>query len=504
MILVFGSINIDLLMPVPHLPRPGETVLGGEYALLPGGKGANQALAARRAGAAVRMAGAVGDDAFAAPALEGLRRGGVDLALVRRVARPTGCATILVGPDGENVIAVASGANAEVTAAQVPDEALRPDTVLVLQMEVPSGETAALIRRAASRGARIVLNLAPALPLERGLWGDIDVIVANEVEAASLGEDPARVGATTRQGFVITRGADGAAAFLSDGSSIAMPSLPIEPVDTTGAGDTFVGVFAAGLDRGFGLAAALRRASAAAALACLARGAQTAMPDTTAIDDAVRRLRIEGAASLDRPRRSSLISGVGAGEVFAEFEEHVLVNPALEWDDQLGQAGRLNPFPGIEFGMLGREVDFGIAAGKAHRKPFLTLAAVAAAPHMAGDLPGQVVMVPEAALGEYFGLVGADLLGELAQRRLARRLAGVDAALRHLPGGEAGRHIDAPPHKDETGRIDQHDADPRPVGLQFALGEAHPTGRCRRRPGQFTRRPLNRAMPRSMSTARAS
>jgi len=290
MILVFGSVNIDLLMPVPHLPRPGETVLGGEYALLPGGKGANQALAARRAGAAVRMAGAVGDDAFAAPALEGLRRGGVDLALVRRVAQPTGCATILVGPDGENVIAVASGANAEVTAAQVPDEALRPDTVLVLQMEVPSGETAALIGRARSRGARIVLNLAPALPLERGLWGDIDVIVANEVEAASLGEDPARVGTRTRQGFVITRGADGATAFLSDGGTIAVPSLPIEPVDTTGAGDTFVGVLATGLDRGFGLAAALRQASAAAALACLARGAQTAMPDTAAINDAMRRL----------------------------------------------------------------------------------------------------------------------------------------------------------------------------------------------------------------------
>jgi ribokinase len=110
MILVFGSINIDLLMPVPHLPAPGETVLGGDYALAPGGKGANQALAARRAGAQVTMAGAVGVDGFAVAALELLERDGVDLALVRRVGAPTGCAAVIVGAAGENLIAVASGA----------------------------------------------------------------------------------------------------------------------------------------------------------------------------------------------------------------------------------------------------------------------------------------------------------------------------------------------------------------------------------------------------------
>src|SRR5205814_6635404 len=116
MLLVFGSINIDLLVPVPGLPRPGETVLGGDYWLLPGGKGANQALAACRAGASVMMAGAVGKDAFAAAALDLLRRNGVDLALVRQIHRPTGCAAIMVDESGENLIAVASGANADVTA----------------------------------------------------------------------------------------------------------------------------------------------------------------------------------------------------------------------------------------------------------------------------------------------------------------------------------------------------------------------------------------------------
>src|ERR1700752_3784436 len=108
MIVSFGSINVDLIVPVPHLPRPGETVLGGDYALLPGGKGANQALAARRAGARVSMAGAVGADLFAELALANLRQGGVDLGVVRRVQRPTGCALIMVGADGENLIAVAS------------------------------------------------------------------------------------------------------------------------------------------------------------------------------------------------------------------------------------------------------------------------------------------------------------------------------------------------------------------------------------------------------------
>src|SRR5438067_6586172 len=144
MILVFGSINIDVLVPVPRLPLPGETVLGGDYVLLPGGKGANQALAARRAGANVTLAGTVGEDAFAGAALELLRRDGVDLGLLRRVAQPTGCAAIMVGAAGENLIAVASGANTAAVAADVPDELLGHGTVLVCQTAVPVGETAIL------------------------------------------------------------------------------------------------------------------------------------------------------------------------------------------------------------------------------------------------------------------------------------------------------------------------------------------------------------------------
>ena len=290
MLLVFGSINIDLLVPVPGLPRPGETVLGGDYRLLPGGKGANQALAARRAGASVMMAGAVGKDAFAGAALDLLRREGVDLALVRPVHRPTGLAAIMVGGSGENLIAVASGANADVRAEMVPDDMLTPQRIVLCQMEVPAAETAGLIRRAARRGARSILNLAPAMRIEPSLFDNLDLLVTNEAEAAVLGDDPAAIARRLRQAFVVTRGAGGSTAFLRDGRRLEIPVLAIDAVDTTGAGDTFVGVLAAGLDQDMALEPALRRASAAAGLACLAHGAQTAMPDAAAIDAAVIRL----------------------------------------------------------------------------------------------------------------------------------------------------------------------------------------------------------------------
>ena len=290
MIVIFGSINVDLTVPVPRLPQPGETVLGGEYALLPGGKGANQALAALRAGAEVVLAGAVGADSFAGVALDLLRREGVDTRLVQVVQQPTGCATITVSNHGENTIAVAPDANAKARSDQVPDDLLGANTTLVSQMEVPPKETALLIRRLREHGGRSVLNLAPALPIDAGLFGEIDILVANEGEAAATGLDPRRLAYRLRQGLVVTRGAAGATAILHNGITIEVPALKIEPVDTTGAGDTFVGVLAAALDLGSTLEFALRRASAAAGLACMARGAQTAMPYALAIAAAVDRL----------------------------------------------------------------------------------------------------------------------------------------------------------------------------------------------------------------------
>jgi ribokinase len=287
MIVTFGSINADFIIPVPKLPQPGETVLGGSYELRPGGKGANQALAARLAGADVALVGAVGRDSFAALALASLRREGVDTRLVRELELPTGCASIMVSAAAENIIAVAPGANMGVRCEWVPEDLLDAETILVAQLEVPPGETQALIRRVRRRGGRCVLNLAPALPIDLALLPDIDLLVANESEAATISVDPTGIAGRLRQGLVVTRGAAGASAFLSNGSRLDLPALAIDPVDTTGAGDTFVGVLAAALDLEASLEVALRRASAAAGLACLARGAQTAMPRSAAIDAAL-------------------------------------------------------------------------------------------------------------------------------------------------------------------------------------------------------------------------
>jgi ribokinase len=290
MIVVFGSINVDVVVPVPYLPRPGETVLGGDYSLLPGGKGANQAIAARRAGADVVMAGAVGRDSFAAVALRPLRRSGIDTRLVRVVDAPTGCAAIMVAEGGENIIAVASGANAAVRHDQVPDTLLTPGMLLVVQMEVPYLETAAMIRRVRAVGGQVLLNLAPARTINPSLLSEIDLVVANQQEAATLGADAAAVGETLRQGLIVTRGAAGATAYLAGRTELSIPALSVIALDTTGAGDTFVGVLAAALDLDASLETGLWRASAAAGLACVAHGAQSAIPDAAAIADAVARM----------------------------------------------------------------------------------------------------------------------------------------------------------------------------------------------------------------------
>jgi len=291
MILVFGSINVDMLVPVPQLPNPGQTVLGSDYRLLPGGKGANQAVAARRASdTVVVMAGAVGNDSFAEIALAGLRGEGVVLNLVRHTEGPTGCAAIMVGEAGENMIAVASGANHNAASASVPRNMLNPHTIVLCQMEVRPDQNWMLMERAREAGARTILNLAPAAPIEPELYGMIDILVANAGEAASLGEEPPAIAERLRHAFVITRGAAGSIAYLRGGRQIETPALPIAPVDTTGAGDAFTGVLAASLDEQLDLDLALRRANVAAALTCLQPGAQSAMPNRATVDAALDRL----------------------------------------------------------------------------------------------------------------------------------------------------------------------------------------------------------------------
>jgi len=287
-IVCFGSINLDLIVPVARLPGPGETVLGGDCRMEPGGKGANQAVAAARDGAGVVMAGAVGRDALAAPALSGLEASGADLGRVARADGATGCALIAVDGGGRNQIVVAPGANAAVRAAQVEDALLGPATTLLLQMELPEPETAALIRRARRAGARIVLNLAPALPLAADALRMVDVLVANETEAAWLagrlgaGEDAAALSAASGTTVIRTLGAAGAEA-----AGLIVPAPAVTATDTTAAGDCFTGVLAAALDRGEALEAAMRRAVVAASLACTRSGSQRSLPTRAETDAAL-------------------------------------------------------------------------------------------------------------------------------------------------------------------------------------------------------------------------
>jgi len=292
MVVVFGSVNLDLTATVPRIPRGGETLAGSHFAMAPGGKGANQALAARRAGARVAMVGAVGRDAFAEAALANLKAAGVNLDRMATVTAPTGVALINVAADGENAITVVAGANAHAKASQVPDEWLGPDSVVLLQLEVPMREVEALAVHARERGARVVINAAPAAPLREDFLRSVDALVVNASEAAMLAhsldvraapEEFARSVATRFGGIVIvTLGARGALAIAS-GERIDAVAPEVVAVDTTGAGDALTGALAAALDRGASLRTALAEGVAAGSLACTASGAQAALPDWQAI-----------------------------------------------------------------------------------------------------------------------------------------------------------------------------------------------------------------------------
>ena len=289
MVIVFGSINIDVAVRLARLPTRGETVLGRGCEVSPGGKGANQAHAARRAGAQVAMVGKVGEDSFATDALTRLRAEGVGLAHVASTDEPTGCATIWVEEEtGASTIAVASGANTRVAHSQIPDGLLDGGPVLLLQHEVPIDENRRLVERAARRGCRILLNAAPAFPVPEDVLAALDVLIVNEIELVQVaahaggGDEPAgRLPEWLARRFGLTV----AATYGEHGSlchtgreAIRTPALPVQPVDTTGAGDTYAGVLAAMLADGRDLRDATRYATAAASLACTRVGAQSSQP----------------------------------------------------------------------------------------------------------------------------------------------------------------------------------------------------------------------------------
>ena len=296
MITVFGSINMDLIASTPRLPKPGETVAGTGFSTAAGGKGANQALAARRAGSAVRMIGAVGRDEFADPALALLDQAGTDLSAVHRVEGPSGIALILVGGDGENMITVVPGANGTVDQQQAAAAvaAMQAGDFLMLQLEIPAGSVERALNDAKARGMTTILNIAP-LTADAGRLGRMaDIVIANEteferlagrdnLEAAERERTLMRLHEETGQTLIVTLGADGVIA-ARDSKLFRTTGLKIEPVDTVGAGDTFCGYLAAGLDQGFSFEQALRRAAVAGSLACLKPGAQPSIPTTDEVE----------------------------------------------------------------------------------------------------------------------------------------------------------------------------------------------------------------------------
>jgi ribokinase len=298
MITVFGSINVDLVCRVRKSPMPGETVLGSDYALIPGGKGANQALAARRAGAEVSMVGTIGDDDIGKVALNELVPAGVDLGSVARRSGTTGVAIITVDDSGENTIVVSPGANAAANAGQIPAGSLGSGDTLLLQLEVPQVEVFAAARRARAGGARVVLSVAPFAPFTGEQLADVDIVIVNEHEAQDFarqfGLAPSNAEATVtalaeRLGrtVIATLGQEGAVAAGREGV-IRVPALAVTPVDTTGAGDTFAGVLAAFLDEGRPLVEAMAHAAIAGSLACTKHGAQPSFPTRAEIEAAAR------------------------------------------------------------------------------------------------------------------------------------------------------------------------------------------------------------------------
>jgi len=295
---VAGSLNVDLVVRTPRIPRPGETIIGGEFRTVPGGKGANQAVAAARLGAQVAMVGRVGGDAFGGLLLDNLAAAGVDHTFVTQDPQAaTGVALIEVDDAGQNSIVVVSGANKRLSPADVEAAAaaIGAADVLLLQLESPLETVTRAAQVARAQGVTVILNPAPARPVPAGLLGLVDVLIPNESETALLTGLPvgdqeqaqAAAAALRRMGVatvILTLGERGALLAYEGGAEL-FPAFDVTPVDTTAAGDAFVGGLAVALAEGRPLQEAVRWGNAAGALATTVLGAQPSLPTRQALED---------------------------------------------------------------------------------------------------------------------------------------------------------------------------------------------------------------------------
>lgn len=310
-ITVVGSLNMDLIARAARIPQPGETVLGGDFHTAPGGKGANQAVAAARLGAQVSMVGRIGDDSFGASLLENLDAASVDhTCVIQDADAATGVALIMVGQDGENSIIVASGANMCLSPSDVEtaEAAIANADVLLMQLEVPLDTVIKAAQMARARGVTVVLNPAPAQELPTALLSLVDVLVPNESETALLTEMPvsgrseleAAAMALSESGVdtvILTLGARGSL-LAEPGGIELLPAFEVTPVDTTAAGDAFVGGFGVALAEGQSLREAGRWGNAAGALAATKLGAQPSLPTRQPLEH----LLAEGKHEISRER----------------------------------------------------------------------------------------------------------------------------------------------------------------------------------------------------------
>jgi ribokinase len=292
-VVVVGSVNVDMVVKSSRLPAPGETMTGGRFLMAPGGKGANQAVAAARLGAAVTLVAKVGRDVFGDQAVAGFEREGMNTAAISRdPEQATGVALILVDERGENLISVASGANHRLTPEDVERSAdvIRSASVLLLQLETPLETVCRAAEIAATAGVTVILDPAPApaKPLPRELFEHVDYLTPNEAEAAQLTglsvHDEASARAAAKElldagarGVIITLGAAGV--LTADPARMELiPSIPVAAIDTTAAGDAFNGAFAWALAQGLPTETAVRQACLAAAISTTRLGAQPSLP----------------------------------------------------------------------------------------------------------------------------------------------------------------------------------------------------------------------------------